>query len=284
MKITVMGLGAMGSSLATCLLENDQEVTVWNRSSEKAARFKSLGARVASTPNDAIKDSDLVIVCIKSHRETIELLEPLGISLAGKTICDLSTGDDSEANCLVELLNRVGSSCLVGMINAYPSGIGKSDTTILVAGSADAWSNYSAIIKILGASSDYIGPEPAALAAMFAGLFTVRQGFMFGMVYGALVCREAGVSMQAFSDQIPASIKLVHDYYDVFSRTVPNGNYDNAEATLDVYARAQADALETFERLGAAPEFMKLIHDRTSEAQKAGFGNKQLTSMVDFLK
>ena len=36
-EVIVIGLGNMGSALARALLENGRAVTVWNRSSEKAA-------------------------------------------------------------------------------------------------------------------------------------------------------------------------------------------------------------------------------------------------------
>jgi hypothetical protein len=65
---------------------------------------------------------------------------------------------------------------MLGMINAYPSGIGGQDTSILTVGRADVWERYGDIIRSLGGTSAHVGEEPAALAALFAGLFTVRQG------------------------------------------------------------------------------------------------------------
>ena len=280
-KVTVMGLGAMGSAIATCLHKHDYDLSVWNRSPGKAEEFESLGVKVAATPEQALDHAEFVIVCIKGHKETNELLKPLANKLTNKTICDLSTGDTEDAEQLVSLLNQHGSNYLIGMINAYPSGIGAPDTAILTIAQPETWATYGDVIKTLGGASDQIGSEPAALAAMFAGLFSVRQGFMFGMIYGATVCRAAGVPLSAFADQIPASIKLVHDYYDLFVKTVPTADYDEPEASLRVYARAQADALNTFKKVGAPSEFIELIHKQTRSALDAGFGDKQLTYLVE---
>ena len=280
-KVTVMGLGAMGTAIATCLQNNDYDLCVWNRSPEKAEAFKSTGIKIAETPEEALAHGEFVIVCIKGHRETTELLQPLGDQLSNKTICDLSTGDTEDAEKLVSLLGQHGASYMIGMINSYPSGVGTQDAAILTVAQTETWTKYGDVIKTLGGASGHIGSEPAALAAMFAGLFSVRQGFMFGMIYGATVCRAAGVPLSAFAEQIPASIKLVNDYYDVFSKTVPSADYDNPEASLQVYADAQEDALKTFKKVGAPAEFIELIHHQTRSALDAGLGGKQLTCLVE---
>lgn len=279
-KISVLGIGSMGSALAKCLIENDHVVSVWNRSPEKTEPLGQAGARVCKTVDDAIAESDLILTCIRSHREVLNLISSLETPIKGKTICDMSTGDTEDAEDLVSKLTERGADFILGMINAYPSGIGGAGTSILAVGRSEAWDRYGGIIRQLGGKSAYVGETPSALAALFAGLFTVRQGFMFGMVYGALVCRKAGIPMKVFSDQMPATIKLVDDYYDLFSRTVPQEDFDNAEASLKVYALAQEDALKTFNSLDAPAEFMQIMYDQTKAAWDAGLGEKQLTVLA----
>jgi len=278
--LAVLGLGSMGSALTHCLIKAGHNVSVWNRTPDKAEALAKAGARVFGSADDAVAASDFTIICIKSHRETVDLVGGLSVPLKGKTICDMSTGDTSDADALVAMLAERGADHLLGMINAYPSGIGGTDTTILTVGDTCAWDDYGDIIRTLGGKSAYVGQQPAALAALFAGLFTVRQGFMFGMIYGALVCQKAGIPMKVFSDQIPASLKLVNDYYDLFARTVPAEDYDNAEASLKVYALAQDDALKTYRSLDAPDEFIQLMHKRTKTAWDDGLGDKQLTALV----
>lgn len=53
MKIGFIGLGRMGSAMASNLLAAGHEVTVWNRSPEKADTLVGAGARLARSPRDA---------------------------------------------------------------------------------------------------------------------------------------------------------------------------------------------------------------------------------------
>ncbi len=282
-KLAVLGLGSMGSALARCLLGAGYDVSVWNRTPGKAEALANAGAEVCTSADDAIGASDFAIICIKSHKETVDLVEGVSTSLEGKTICDMSTGDTSDADRLVSILGKRRADYMLGMINAYPSGVGKEDATILTVGSVGAWERYGHIIRVLGGKSANVGERPSALAALFAGLFTVRQGFMFGMIYGALVCQKAGIPMQVYSDQLPATLKLVNDYHDLFARTVPAEDYDHAEASMKVYALAQEDALKTFESLDAPAEFMRLMYKQTKGAWDDGFGDRQLTALVQHM-
>lgn len=283
-KVSVLGLGSMGSALARCLVENGHEVSVWNRTPEKAEALARASGSVCASAADAVAASDFVIICIKSHRETVAVVDGLNTPVSGKTICDMSSGDTEDAEQLVKSLTERGADFMLGMINAYPSGIGGSDTTILTVGHSSSWERYGGIITQLGGKSAYVGETPAALAALFAGLFTVRQGFMFGMIHGAHVCRKAGISMQVFADQIPASLKLVNDYYDLFAKTVPADDFDDPEASLKVYALAQEDALKTYRSLGAPTDLIETMYDQTKAAWDAGLGEKQLTVLASELE
>ena len=56
-QVSVVGLGAMGSTLARVLAEHEHDVTVWNRSALSAARAEMLaraGVRQAAIPAEAI--------------------------------------------------------------------------------------------------------------------------------------------------------------------------------------------------------------------------------------
>ena len=61
MSVALFGLGTMGHGMAANLLKEGFLLTVWNRTQSKAKPFSALGARVASTPAEAVKGARLVI-------------------------------------------------------------------------------------------------------------------------------------------------------------------------------------------------------------------------------
>lgn len=59
--IAVLGMGAMGSRIASRLLAAGHAVTVWNRSVLACESLIGLGAALASTPRDAAMNAEIVI-------------------------------------------------------------------------------------------------------------------------------------------------------------------------------------------------------------------------------
>lgn len=281
--ITVIGLGAMGSALASTLLDSGFSVTVWNRSLDKAEALRAAGADVAESAESAIAASPATVTCVTSHEQTFALLQDLAAALAGKTIIELSTGGAEEAQKLAALLSHNGASWLIGIINGYPTAIGKAETVLTVVGEPEVWQSWQHAITTLGGSSRHVGTEAGMLAALFAALFTTRQGFMFGMIYGGLVCRQAGIPLDVFAEQIPVSLGVLPSYYQYFADTVPRGNFDNPPATMATYAAALDDVLSTFKATGAAAELPQLFSDLAHRGVDAGLEDKALTALVELL-
>jgi 3-hydroxyisobutyrate dehydrogenase-like beta-hydroxyacid dehydrogenase len=283
-SISLIGLGVMGSALARVLLENGYDLTVWNRSPEKAAPHVKAGARLARSASEAIAASATVVTCIRTHGDTRALLEADAGSLAGKTIVELSTGDAREAEALMAWVRSQGADCLIGMISTFPGGIGQADSAILTVGPARVWESCAPLLKTLAGKSAYVGENPKALAAIYASLFLPRQGFMFGMIYGALLCEKAGVSMDAYVAQLPLTIKVVRDYYDVFAASVPSGDFSNPPASMGTYYAAFQDVLNTCRDLGTPRELPQLLHDLVERGIESGLADEQITALTKILR
>lgn len=60
MKVSFIGLGIMGSRMATHLLENKVDLTVYNRSPEPMETLSKKGAKTSETLREAVKEADVV--------------------------------------------------------------------------------------------------------------------------------------------------------------------------------------------------------------------------------
>jgi 3-hydroxyisobutyrate dehydrogenase len=67
-RIAVLGTGIMGGPMARNLVRSGHEVTVWNRTIEKAEALEEEGARVAPTPADAVREAELVLTMLADAR------------------------------------------------------------------------------------------------------------------------------------------------------------------------------------------------------------------------
>ena len=276
--ISVIGLGDMGSALARTLLRNGYSVTVWNRSPDKAAPLIASGALLAGSPSDAIAASPATITCVTSHDRTIQLIEDINISLDGKTIIEFSTGGVADAETLTGLLSQKGANWIIACIRAYPSMVGGKDVLPITAARQAVWEKWEDLIKTLGGNSVYVGDGAGMVPTLFAALFITGQGFLLGMIYGGIVCKKAGVSLEEFARLVPTNVNSLHNY---FSDTVADGIFESPDASIATYAAALDDALDTFEALGASSELPKLFNEQVHKGMDAGLEKKALTALID---
>src|SRR5438105_14559564 len=65
-KLAFLGLGHMGAPMATRLFDAGNDLTVWNRTRDRAAALGQRGARVAASPADAARGAEVAITMLAS--------------------------------------------------------------------------------------------------------------------------------------------------------------------------------------------------------------------------
>ena len=121
MQIGVAGLGKMGSAIAQRLIEVGHDLTVWNRSLEKARPFANAGAKVAANPADVARNGQTVIT-ILTDAAAIDAVYggPAGLlagDVTGKLFIEMSTVAPATETALAEKVRAKGAAlveCPVG--------------------------------------------------------------------------------------------------------------------------------------------------------------------------
>jgi 3-hydroxyisobutyrate dehydrogenase-like beta-hydroxyacid dehydrogenase len=143
--ISVIGLGAMGSALASAQLDAGRSIIVWNRSQHKASVHIARGAKGAATVSEAVQASPVIMICVDNYRVANALLETDDVvpALSDRTIIQFSTGTPKEARDSEAWLADHGARYLDGAIMCYPNAIGAPDSMILVGGTERAFNPSS---------------------------------------------------------------------------------------------------------------------------------------------
>jgi 3-hydroxyisobutyrate dehydrogenase-like beta-hydroxyacid dehydrogenase len=68
MKVAFLGLGNMGAPMARNLVKAGYQVTVWNRTRERAMEVS--GAAAANTPAEAAKDAEVAFTMLADDQAT----------------------------------------------------------------------------------------------------------------------------------------------------------------------------------------------------------------------
>ncbi|MET0701502.1 MAG: NAD(P)-dependent oxidoreductase [Mycobacterium sp.] len=74
MRVTVLGMGAMGAGMARSLLREGIEVTVWNRTAERSEPLSEAGATVAVDVAASVSDADVVVAMLFDTAATLDVM------------------------------------------------------------------------------------------------------------------------------------------------------------------------------------------------------------------
>ncbi|MFG2049897.1 NAD(P)-dependent oxidoreductase [Micromonospora sp. NPDC048935] len=224
LPVSVLGLGAMGSSLAAALVRAGHPTTVWNRSAARAGALVAQGATPASTAAEAVRTGQLVVVCLLDHASVHEVLDPLAGDLAGRTLLNVTTTTPEQARELAAWAADAGVPYLDGGIMAVPAMIGQPGSSILYSGSAAAFDTYRPLLDTWGTST-YFGAD-AGLASLYdlallAGMYVMFAGFLHGVAMVA----PSGVSAREFAALAAPWLSAMTGALPRFAAVVDGGDY-----------------------------------------------------------
>jgi len=281
-RIAILGLGRMGSALASTLLQHGNEVTVWNRTESKTAPLVAAGASKASDPAAAVADSGIVIVCVGNYDDANQILSICG-DLPGKTLIQLTTGTVAEAEAMQAWVEGKGGLYLDGVIIAYPSGIGNEETLLVVAGSEAAWAESEQIIRWLGGASIFAGGNLAAPIALESAMVGPSLMAVMGMIQGAYVLEKAGLDVGAYAQMMPAAAPLLTESLRRQANAIATDNYSGTEASLGTWAAALNHNSDAFGEHGGV-DLVQPIRDLLNEAVAAGYGDEEIAAAIKVLR
>lgn len=152
-KIAFLGLGQMGAPMAARLLDADHEVTVWNRTREKAEPLGLRGARIASAPDESIAGADVAITML-TDRDAVERVvfghDGLAAALEqGQTLIETSTIGPDAVRSIAERLPN-GVEMVDAPVRGSVQQAADGSLIILVGASDTAFERVMPILESLG--------------------------------------------------------------------------------------------------------------------------------------
>jgi 3-hydroxyisobutyrate dehydrogenase len=140
-KLGYLGLGMMGFPMTRRLLNAGHDVTVWNRSSGKAAALAEAGAKAASSPHEVAAAANIIFMCL-TDAAAVEavVFGPDGLAMApgvGKLVVDFSSIHPDAARSIAARLKAKNG---MGWTDAPVSGgtMGAEQGTLAVMAGGDA--------------------------------------------------------------------------------------------------------------------------------------------------
>ncbi|WGV59285.1 NAD(P)-binding domain-containing protein [Brevibacillus brevis] len=285
-KVTVIGLGSMGSTLAQVLLQNGYRVTVWNRSSAKAEPLVKGGAVLAPDVASAIRASKVSIICVSDYRTSYDILdtEEVKQSLAGRVLVQLSTGSPQQARDNEAWAREYDTEYLDGAIAAAPPQVGKPDATIFTSGSITAFQQSEPFLKCLAGNVPYLGEQVSAASSTELAFLSYLFGSYLGFFHAARILEADGLRVDAFGSMIAHVSQVVGDVIKYESEVIQSEKYDNPQSSVNMCMTTVELLMEQAREAGINNEFPLFAQGLFKKALDAGYGHEELSALIKVMR
>ena len=196
MRIGFIGLGIMGSAMATNLLKAGFNVTVWNRSIDKCSPLISLGATAAASPRSIAESTDITIAmmatpaAVQSVRDGVDGITA-GLS-AGKGYLDMSTVDADTSTKSALLAHEKGAFFLEAPVAGSRKPAEDATLTIMAAGDRELYDSSLPVLEKMGKKIMFLG-ETGNAARMKLANNLVMAGMLTALSEGIALAAGSGL-------------------------------------------------------------------------------------------
>jgi len=281
MRLTFAGLGVMGYPMAGYLHKAGHDVTVFNRTTEKAEQWcMQYGGALASTPGKASSDAEIVFVCVGNDDDVREVILGDDGVLAGMPdggiIVDHTTASATVAREVAEAAAARNIGFLDAPLSGGQAGAENGQLTIMVGGDAQVFERAEPVMDAYARAITLIGPVGNGQMAKMVNQICIA-GVVQGLAEGLHFARRAGLDIP----QVMAAIsKGAAQSWQMENRweTMINDEFDFGFA-VDWMRKDLGIALEEADRNGASLDMTRLVDRYYEEVQALG-GNRWDTSSL----
>ena len=281
-KVSIIGLGQMGKKLAQIYIGDGYDVTVWNRSPEKAQDLNA--HRVASGVTEALDASDVIVICVLDNSIVFDLINRAGSVLLGKTIINFTTGSPEEVKDLEASIKSAGGFYLNGAIQVAPEQMAMADTTILMAGNKSVFDKYRALLDKLGGNIKYLAENAAASPAMDLATLSWVYGSFLGLMYGVAFSRKEGINLDQYSTVIGEIAGSFLEFYKHEIKTITENNYNITQSPMSISIIASQRITDAAKSMGLDTRFTDSVAAMLANTKKHGLENEEVSALIKIVE
>lgn len=280
-KVAFIGLGVMGYPMAGHLQKAGHDVTVFNRTSEKAQKWvEEFGGDFARTPSEAASDCDFVFTCVGNDDDLRSVtIWPDGAFAAmkqGAIFIDNTTASSAVAKDLGEAARAGGFGFIDAPVSGGQAGAENGVLTVMCGGDKETFDRAKPVISAYAQKVGLMGPTGSGQLTKMVNQICIA-GLVQGLAEGVHFARKSGLNIEAVMEVIS---KGAAGSWQMENRhkTMINGEYDHGFA-VDWMRKDLDIVLQTARHFDATLPVTALVDQFYNEVQKMG-GNRWDTSSL----
>lgn len=285
-KVAFIGLGVMGLPMAGHLAKAGHDVTVYNRSAQKAQSWVTeFGGRSAATPREAATGAQIVLACVGNDDDLRSIV--LGDNgafagmAAGATFIDHTTASALVARELNALAKSKGLKFIDAPVSGGQAGAVNGMLTVMCGGDAADFAAVKDVMAVFARAVTLVGESGAGQLAKMVNQICIA-GLVQALSEGVAFGQAAGLDMKLVLDVIS---KGAAQSWQMENRghTMVDDKFDFGFA-VDWMRKDLSLVMDESRRNGARVPVTALVDQFYADVQKMGGSRWDTSSLIKRLK
>ncbi|MEZ5898478.1 MAG: NAD(P)-dependent oxidoreductase [Hyphomicrobiaceae bacterium] len=281
MRIGFFGLGAMGQGMAANLLAAGHEVVVWNRSPGPAVALAAKGARLATTPADALK-GDLALSILADDAAVLSVFdeEALGTAVPELVHANMATISLDAAKTLMERHARHGLGYVAAPVFGRADVAAAGKLNIVASGAPADLAKLAPAFEAVGQKTWEVGEDPLhAHTVKIAGNLMIATAIeMLGETLA--LCEKSGIDPKRFAE-IMTSTVFNAPVFKGYAGLITEKRYEPAGFKMRLGLKDVSLALAAGSASQTPLPLASLIRDHFLEGIANGNGDKDWSALAE---
>lgn len=285
-RVGFAGLGRMGTPMARNVMRAGFELTVYNRTPERAEPLAREGARVAATPSELARSADVLVTMVADAEAAYAvLLSPDGALAAlepGSVAIEMSTVGPQAARRLAAAAVERGVDLLDAPVSGSVTVAEGAQLTAMVGGARDAFERARPVLKAMTKAQFYLGPSGAG-ATMKLALNSVVALTSEAIAEALVLAERAGVAREDAYDVLAASA-VASPFVEYKRSAFLDPGHGSVAFTTTLMRKDLVLVLALADDLGVPMPATVAASEVLDAARRAGLGDEDFARVADVLR
>ena len=285
MKIGIIGIGMLGEAVAQNLLNLGFDVSVYNRTKEKAVEVEKNGATVMNSPKAVADNSELIIIIVKDASAVKEVsFGKNGITESENKkliVADMSTIEPSESREIADKFEQKQIQKLEIPVMGSPNVAITGKLVMMASGPKNSFDKCKTIFEKIANKVFFLGTQGTANSIKLAMNLQITM-LALSLSEGITLVEKSEVDPKIFLEVLNSTyFKTGMSENKAFKMI--DGDYD-ATFTLSNLKKDISTMISTSKKLGIELPMIMKAEKIYENAIKEGLGNNDYTGIIEYIK
>ena len=280
-KIAFLGMGLMGSRMATRLLQAGFEVAVWNRTTAACDVLIDLGATALKLEN--IADYPVILTCLSDDsaaQQVIEKIQPFWT--ANQVVVDFSSLSVDTTQSLAALAQQDHAHWIDSPVSGGTAGAEQGTLVIFAGGNAEIIQSLSLIYNVLSQRVTRMGETGTGQATKICNQLIVAANSTL-IAEAVALARQAGVDTTLLAPALAGGFADSKPF-QILTPRMANHQFEPVQWKVQTLSKDLNNAVQLAEKFQLDIPVAKKALSQLQAHQNKGYAESDLATVIQHVE